>query len=271
MLQGWSMRPNRNRSCFVPTAGDRSRRLAIACRVFLLLGILSLAPPPSRAGDAVSDVGPWRAVTVQGTVGVGPADAGSIAWTPLSAATVLDHPSEVAPGPDGEADLANGLDRIRMSPNSSVVLPAVPEAGLLMRLKQTIGTLFFDVGHRPDRRFEVDAPYLVVLVKGTRFTVHAGFTSDSVGVERGSVEVRAVGGQGVGALLHFGETATVAAGGNSVTVGSGAGVGGAAPGDNAPGQGRSGDPQGSHSTAPKGSGEPELGSPPGDGGDGNSS
>src|SRR5262249_30887512 len=176
----------------------------------------------------------------------------SIAWTPLSAATVLDGSSGVATGPDGEADLANGVDHIRMSPNSSVVLPAVPEAGLLMRLKQSIGTLFFDVGHRPDRRFEVDAPYLVVLVKGTQFTVHAGFTGDSVGVQRGSVEVQAVGGKGAGALLHPGETATVAAGSNSVTVGAGTGVGGAAPSGGAPGQGRPGDPQSPHFKAPQG-------------------
>src|SRR5262249_28465027 len=77
------------------------------------------------------------------------------------------------------------------------------------------------VGPRPDRRFEVDAPYLVVLVKGKQFTITASYQGDSVAVTEGTVEVRTTaGGNAEGTLISAGQTASVAAGGGSLTVGS---------------------------------------------------
>ena len=90
----------------------------------------------------------------------------------------------------------------------------------------------------------MDSPYLVVLVKGTKFTVNASYLGDSVTVTEGTVEVRAAaGGNGAGTLIGPGQTASVGAGGSSIGVhssgpssgdGSGEGTGGGEPPLNLP-------------------------------------
>jgi len=267
------MRPACNALGSISAFVSRHRCSAIIGRVLLLAGLAGVvsAGQPSRAGDLPDQFGPWRAVEVHGTVLIRTADQTTATWVPLAEAAAIAPPSEVATGPDGEAVLDNGVDHIRMSPNSNLVLPTAPEGSLLTRLKQKLGTMFFDVGPRPDRRFEVEAPYLVVLVKGTQFTVHSEFAGDSVGVRRGTVEVRAIGHAGAGTLLHPGQTARVAAGGGAVTLGAGTGVGGP-PGGGPAGQGGRGDGSpdaGSNFTPPKTEPEPEPEPLPGSGGDGN--
>jgi hypothetical protein len=173
----------------------------------------------AEAADAAAGAAPWLAEYVRGTVRVR-ASGQAAAWQTLADETVLAADSEVRTGADGIAVLANGVDRIRLSPNSHVVLPApIEEAGLLTLIRQKLGRVFFDVGARPERRFEVDAPYLVVLVKGTQFTVHANYVGNSVEVEEGTVEVRTRDeGDGQGTLVTAGETGSIRAGGNAINV-----------------------------------------------------
>jgi hypothetical protein len=246
------------------------RAAATAWRIALFVGAVTAAlwHGPGRAGDLTADLGPWQALEVRGTVFIRAANEASTNWLPLAPAAPITAASEVATGADGEAILGNGIDRIRVTANSRLVLPAAEEGDLLTRIRQRLGTLFFDVGPRPDRRFEVDAPYLVVLVKGTRFSVRSSFTADSVALSRGTVEVRPQGGPEVsGALLHPGETATVSAGSNTVTVGaSPAGAGPSSPAG-ATDRGRRGDA--SHDFVPRALGpQPEPEPKPGGGGDG---
>jgi ferric-dicitrate binding protein FerR (iron transport regulator) len=173
----------------------------------------------AEADDAAAGVGPWLAEYVRGTVRVR-ASGQAAAWQTLADEAVLAADSEVRTGADGIAVLANGVDRIRLSPNSHVVLPApIEEAGLLTLIRQKLGRVFFDVGARPERRFEVDAPFLVVLVKGTQFTVHANYVGNSVEVDEGTVEVRTRDeGDGQGSLVTAGETGSIRAGGNAINV-----------------------------------------------------
>src|SRR5262245_58704821 len=153
--------------------------------VLAFLSLLHGQPPlrliaPANAADPAA-AGPWLAEVVDGTVRIRVAGQ-TAGWQPLSDEAALDPNSAISTGKDGVAVLSNGVDRIRLSPNSHVVLPTAPteEAGLLTLIRQRLGRVFFDVGDRPDRSFEVEGPFLVVLVKGTKFTVQANFISNSV-------------------------------------------------------------------------------------------
>jgi hypothetical protein len=196
------------------------RRIILIMAAFIFVStMLATAGRPIAAADPA--VGAWLAEEVRGTVLVRAAGEAATSWQPLQAATPIAGQSEIATGSDGVAVLDNGVDHIKLTPNSRLVLPADEDAGLMTIIRQSLGKIFFDIGPRPNRSFEVDAPYLVVLVKGTHFAVSANYLGDSVAVTEGTVEVRAAaGGNGAGTLIGAGETASVGAGGSSVSVGS---------------------------------------------------
>jgi hypothetical protein len=196
------------------------------------------------AADPAVAAGAWLAEEVRGTVLIRAAGEAATSWQPLQAATPIAGQSEIATGSDGLAVLDNGVDHIRLAPNSRLVLPPDQDEGLLTIIRQSLGKIFFDIGPRPDRSFEVDAPYLVVLVKGTQFTVNANYMGNSVAVKEGTVEVRTTrGGDAKGTLIGAGQTASVAAGGDSIGVES------------------SGAPNSDGSAAGKGNGEPRSDRP----------
>jgi hypothetical protein len=196
----------------------------------------------AAAADPAVGADAWLAEEVRGTVLVRAAGEAASSWQPLPAAAPIAGQSEIATGSDGVAVLDNGVDQIRLAPNSRLVLP--PDEGLLTIIQQSLGKIFFQVGPRLDRSFEVDAPYVVVLVKGTRFTVTANYMGNSVEVNEGTVEVRTTaGGDAAGSLISAGQTASVVAGGDSIRVessetsggdGSGPGKGGSEPRSNLP-------------------------------------
>ena len=216
----------------------RPKRCAAARRGSLVLalivaGLMCLSGArwplvgPARAADAAAGASSWMAEQVQGNVRIRTAGEEARGWQPLKGTVLIAGDSEVATGADGIAVLANGIDRIELSPNSHVVLPAPTEGpDLLTRIRQKLGRVFFDVGPRPERRFEVEAPFLVVLVKGTQFTVASNYMGNSVEVREGTVEARPAGGDGAGTLVAAGETASIRAGSNTLSVGpSGSGGG----------------------------------------------
>ncbi len=202
------------------------RILSIPAAFILGLTVLSTGGGPiavvgsAAAADPAVGAGAWLAEEVRGTVSVRTAGEAATGWQPLQAATPIAGQSEIATGSDGVAVLNNGVDHIRLAPNSRLVLPPDQDEGLMTVIQQSLGKIFFSIGSRPDRSFEVDAPYLVVLVKGTQFTVNANYLGDSVAVTEGTVEVRtAAGGNAAGTLIAAGQTARVGAGGSSIGVG----------------------------------------------------
>lgn len=258
-------------------AVSRQMILALAA-LFLGLAWLSMGGGTvaivgaAAAADPGVTAGAWLAEEVRGTVSVRAAGEVTTSWQPLQAATPIAGQSEIATGPDGVAVLNNGADHIRLAPNSRLVLPPDQDEGLLTVIQQSLGKILFEVGPRPDRSFEVDAPYLVVLVKGTQFTVTANYMGNSVEVSEGTVEVRTTAGaDAAGSLISAGQTASVVAGGDSIRVessetsggdGSGPGKGGSEPQSILP-QIRNAKPE-----PPGGEGEGgETGGSDGDGGD----
>lgn len=165
---------------------------------------------PSRADAADAAAGTWSAEEVAGTVLVRAAGQATGGWQPLSIAAPIEAESEVKTGADGSALLANGGDRIRLAPNSRITLPAVT-SDLLTLIRQHIGRVLFDVAPRSEGRFEVEAPYLAVLVKGTHFVVDANYIENSVSVLQGDVQTRRTrGGTDGGIDVGGGESANIA-------------------------------------------------------------
>ena len=232
----------------------------------------------AAAADSAVGAGAWLAEEVRGTVLIRAAGEAASSWQPLRATAPIAGQSEIATGSDGVAVLDNGVDQIRLAPNSRLVLPPDENEGLLTVIRQSLGKIFFEVGPRPNRSFEVDAPYLVVLVKGTQFTVTATYMGNSVAVKEGTVEVRTTGGgDATGTLITAGRTASVVAGGGSIRVessetsdgdGSGPGKGGSEPRSSPP-QIRSAKPNplGGDGGGGTGGGDGDGGGP-GHGGDG---
>jgi hypothetical protein len=191
--------------------------------VSILSGGRTLSPVTSaHAAEAASAPGVWLAEQVRGTVRIRTPGLPAHGWQRLEADTAIAPDSEVATGSDGLAILASGTDRIRLSPNSHIVLPGLAEeAGFLTIIRQKLGSVFFDVETLPQRRFEVDAPFLVVLVKGTKFTVHANFIANGVDVHQGDVDVRPADDDGAWTSVAAGETARIFGGGDTVNVAPG--------------------------------------------------
>lgn len=209
-------------------------------------------PIPAKA-DAVPDSpGAWRVLHVEGSALYSDRGMGAEDWRMASAGLTLDEPTVVRTPRDGRAELFNGRDSVTLSPRSEIALPAERAASEPVQVLQSRGSVAYHVASpRPTglerllsglaglflaaqptpTRFEVRTPYLVVLVKGTRFTVRVGEDTARVRVTEGAVavadlltgatyEVRA--GQtataGVGVSIDF-------AGGGSLAEGLGTAVG----------------------------------------------
>lgn len=193
--------------------------IKILLSALALLAWTGSALMPSKAVAADAAAGAWSAEEVAGTVLVRTAGQATANWQPLTTATPIDAESEVATGADGRALLANGSDRIRLAPNSHITLPAV-SADFLTLIRQHIGRVLFDVAPRTEGRFEVEAPYLAVLVKGTDFIVDANYIENSVTVLQGDVQTRRSRGADTdqGTDVGGGESANIAGPNGTLTV-----------------------------------------------------
>lgn len=196
-------------------AGVGSRHLLLAIAAFVWAASVPFRP---MAAAAEAAPGVWSAEEVAGTVSVRSAGQTTGSWQPLAAATPIDAESEVRTGSDGTALLANGADRIRMAPNSRITLPDTG-SGLLTLIRQHIGRVLFEVAPRTEGRFEVEAPYLAVLVKGTHFVVNANYIENSVSVVQGDVHTRrARGNTDDGADVGGGQSVDIAGPNGTLTV-----------------------------------------------------
>lgn len=184
--------------------------------LLLVMAVLAMTLSTQAAAQSAGDT--WSAQEVAGTVLVRTTGQAAAAWQPLAISIPIQAESEVATGSDGVALLANGADRIRLTPNSSITLPA-PSSDLLTLIRQRFGRVLFDVAPRSDGRFEVEAPYLAVLVKGTHFIVDANYIENKVSVVEGDVETRRTrGNRNEGVDVGGGESADIAGPNGTLTI-----------------------------------------------------
>jgi len=187
------------------------RRVLIrAAALVALATLLVLSPLGADAGDALTAVPAWSVAELKGTAFIRSAADENEAWRPLRTGASLPPGSVIMTGEGSRLVLDNGVDRVRLSADSQVELPVAPEDGAVTRVIHWVGSVFFHVGKRPPRQFEVDTPYLVAIVKGTKFTTTVAAAGASVKVSEGVVGVSpSTGGDGID--LTAGQAASVSA------------------------------------------------------------
>lgn len=188
-----------------PSLPTMSRRVAAVGLVALAL-ILALPRPLMADGSAG-----WTLVQAEGDVQIQPVGGG---WSPVALSSAVRAGSVLRTGENGRAMLESDGDRIFVSPNSRLELPAGEPSGAATHVRQSLGTMLYDIFTRYDfatpaaERFRVDTPYLAAVIKGTVFTVTVGAEGAAVRVIKGVVQVTSADGAH-GAMVYPGETATV--------------------------------------------------------------
>ena len=178
----------------------------------LVAALCIVTPAGQRA--AAQERTPWIVLTSQGQVAQHKADGTEIPAVP---GATLAEDTPIKTGADGALVLGHGNDRVTVSANSAFSIPRDADPATSPSILQTLGTLLFKVEHTPGRRFEIQAPYLAAVVKGTVFTVTVSETGNSVHVAEGAVEVTAAVSRDV-ALIHPGQTALVSSAGRTMSI-----------------------------------------------------
>jgi FecR protein len=188
-------------------------RLSYSLAVAGMVGILA----PLQTASA-QDTPQWIVTEITGQA---QEQGGDGAWHSLARGSVLGEGRAVKTGPNARLVLIHGKDLVTVSPNSAFKIPASSNPASSVSVVQTLGTMLYRVEHAPQRRFEVDAPDLVAVVKGTIFTVTAGESANSVHVAGGAVQVTALLSREV-TLVRPGEIAVVSSAGRDLTILTGA-------------------------------------------------
>lgn len=98
-------------------------------------------------------------------------------------------PIDIQSGVGDQAILRLGESTIHVAPNSAMHIPA-PEANLIQKAIQTLGSVMFDIAPQDAARFQVDTPYLVAVVKGTVFNILVDDEKSAVVLQSGSLQVQ---------------------------------------------------------------------------------
>jgi len=154
--------------------------------------VLCLAALFATATPAVAEDEKWTVAEVTGAATVLSPMAATHA---LQKGEALQPGATISTGADGKVVFGDGKTTITVSVNSRITLPSNP-SDTMTRFMQDLGSVFFKVEKRPAQHFEVQAPLVAAVVKGTQFTVTIAATEQSVSVNEGLVEVVAMqGGQ----------------------------------------------------------------------------
>jgi len=107
----------------------------------------------------------------------------------LSSARTLLPGDNVRTGKAGRVVLTRGQERIVVSPNSAIGIPAERKGDRSTTITQQVGTILLNVEKRNVQHFEVETPYLAAVVKGTQFRVSVRNGRSHVDVLEGQVQV----------------------------------------------------------------------------------
>lgn len=194
-----------------PNLNDAMRAAPRVHRLPAMLLALTLAAFHAAAPAADADI---EVVTVKGDVRV---TAGG-RESPAKAGSTLGLPSTVQTGRDGSTDLRQGDTRIGVAPNTRLDFPSSAATGAPAdRIVQPLGSAFYDVGPRGNRRLRVETPYLVAVIKGTQFTVAVEPDKSTISLHEGSLEILAPD-TGASVMLNAGEIAVRQRGDEAIRV-----------------------------------------------------
>ena len=180
----------------------------------MLTALLMLAVSTGSVAAESGPDAPIIVVAVQGDVRI---SARGSART-VRPGSVIETPATINTGRDGRIELRQGATTVSVASNTHVDLPAVIAAdGLIEHVSQPKGNVLYDVAKRPGRKLRIETPYLVAVVKGTRFNVAAEAGSATVALFEGRLEVWTPDDSDV-VQLNAGEIATRARGDRSIRV-----------------------------------------------------
>ncbi len=204
------------------------RSFAIAAAMVLLaIAALLQSDKQASAADATPATRNWVVQELKGAAFSRPRAGDDSQWQSLRTGARIEPGSVVRTDGSGRMELTNGIDHIRLSPSSEIELPVQQNGDPVTRVIHWIGTAFFHVGKRPGPQFEVDTPYIVAIVKGTKFTTTVSDAGAAIKVSEGVVGVSATAG-GSSIDVTAGGSASVSAA-HSDTVTPGGPTGDAAP------------------------------------------
>ncbi|MAA64877.1 MAG: hypothetical protein CL581_08890 [Alteromonadaceae bacterium] len=150
--------------------------LGLAFAAMMLISAATLADEPVRV-ESLSGTVQFR---------VNPGDS----WQTVSAGMVLPAPADIKTSANSEAVLVQSGSKFELKSGSQISLKAGTREpkGLVTRIKQWFGTVFYTIERQPDQ-FSVETPFLVSTVKGTRFVIVSNDTSSLVTLTEGSLEI----------------------------------------------------------------------------------
>lgn len=187
---------------------------AVCAPLLLAVFVVACAGSQARAEDAA-----WRVSKSTGDVWV---STSGVQQASLTDDAVLNPGDTIRTGRNGRVLLVRGQEKILVSPNSVVGVPAQTSQGSTTIIQQS-GTILIEVEKRNGQHFEVETPYLAAVVKGTQFRVAVGQGETYVNVLSGRVEVTDFR-SGQSALVMPGQMAKVWTTGNAGLLLSGPGT-----------------------------------------------
>ncbi|WP_286221196.1 FecR domain-containing protein [Marinobacter apostichopi] len=142
------------------------------------------------------------------------------AWQPLNAGDALKVPVEIQTGPDSSVQIGQSGTFFDVSAETRLHLSTndASSDGLISRVKQWFGTVFYDVERQPDT-FKVETPFLVSTVKGTQFTIVSTDEASFVTLKEGRLEV-VDNKTGTRRILNPGDIASVSGDGTGASFSS---------------------------------------------------
>lgn len=159
----------------------RATSILPAMMTALLMLVLS-----ANALAAAPGPEPIVVVAVRGDVSI----STSRAARTVQPGTVIAPPVTILTGGDGHVELRQGATTVSIASDTRVELPATASAdGLIERVSQPRGNVVYDVARRPGRKLRIETPYLVAVIKGTRFNVSAQDEGATVSLFEGRLEI----------------------------------------------------------------------------------
>jgi hypothetical protein len=138
----------------------------------------------------------------------------------LTKGVVLDRGATMRTGNNGKVLLVRSEESVFIGPYTVAAIAARTSNGLDTTVLLQSGQAQLSVRKRNSAHFSVETPYLVAVVKGTKFTVAVGRNSAQVLVQEGRVAVKALT-SGRNVDVSAGQKAIVDAAGNLTLTGSG--------------------------------------------------
>jgi len=110
------------------------------------------------------------------------------AWVALERGDIVSDDRAIRTLADGRVELHRNAEVVSLGPNSEAEIHD-RKGGGFTTVKQITGTVSVEAEVKQVKHFGVETPFLVAVVKGTRFEVDTDVGGSSVKVTRGAVEV----------------------------------------------------------------------------------